>query len=103
MKQRYSAEQVSRIIDQALVFQCACPAQVATTLLELRDLHDYQLKCRDASDAPGARVHDAIARATLEAHARMEECLDEVLALEGWDRATLTMPESLRKRPLKSF
>ena len=98
----YSSEDISRIIDQALVYQCACPAQIATTLLELRDLFDYQVKCGEADDT-NARVHDAIAAATLEAHARMERCLDEVLEIEGWDRKTLTMPAQLRKRPTKSL
>jgi hypothetical protein len=102
MKMRFSSVQVSKIIDQALVYQCACPAQVATTILELRDLHDYQLKCR--ADAGGDNgVHDAIARATEEAHARFETCLDEVLAQEGWDLETLTMPTQLRKKPVKSL
>ena len=99
---RYSAEEISRIIDQALVYQCACPAQVATTLLELRDLYDYQVKCRESDDG-NSRVHDAIAAATEEAHARMERCLDEVLQIEGWDRKTLTMPAALRKKPTKSL
>ena len=102
MKTRFSAVQISKIIDQALVYQCACPAQVATTILELRDLFDYQQKCQ--ADGTGDRaVHAAIARATEQSHARLEDCLDEVLALEGWDRETLTMPEQLKKRPTKSF
>ena len=103
MKQQFDAEQISRIIDQALVIQCACPAQLATTLLELRDLFDYQLKCREGADALGERVHAAIARATEEAHERIEQCLAEVLRMEGWDLATLTMPEELRRKPVKSF
>jgi len=98
----YSSEDISRIIDQALVYQCACPAQIATTLLELRDLFDYQVKCGDTDDT-NRRVHEAIARATAEAHTRMERCLDEVLDIEGWDRNTLTMPEALRARPTKSL
>jgi hypothetical protein len=102
MKLKYDAAQISRIIDQALIYQCACPAQVATTLLELRDLHDYQERCAEASDTD-ARVHAAIAAATEEIHARMERCLDEVLAIEGWDTATLTMPGGLRKRVTKSL
>jgi len=102
LESRYSAEDISRIIDQALVYQCACPAQIATTLLELRDLFDYQVKCADSDDT-NRRVHEAIARATVEAHARMEACLEEVLEIEGWDRATLTMPETLRSRPTKSL
>ncbi len=102
MKTVFTAMQIGTIIDQALVYQCACPAQVATTLLELRDLHDSQMKCRSDADTD-PRVHDEIARATEEVHARMEDCLEKVLALEGWDRATLTMPADLRKRPVKSL
>jgi hypothetical protein len=102
LEARYSADDISRIIDQALVYQCACPAQLATTLLELRDLYDYQMKCREDDDTDG-RVHDAIAAATAEAHERMERCLDHVLEIEGWDRKTLTMPAGLRKRPTKSL
>ena len=102
MKTQFSAVQISKIIDQALVYQCACPAQVATTILELRDLYDYQVKCRESTETD-RRVHEAIARATLETHAIMERCLDHVLALEGWDRESLVMPAALQKRPTKSF
>lgn len=84
------------------MYQCACPAQVATTILELRDLHDYQLRC-EAIPETDRNVHAAIARAAEEVHARMERCLVEVLEIEGWDRASLTMPESLRKKPTKSL
>ena len=102
MKTTFSSMQIGTIIDQALVYQCACPAQVATTILELRDLYDYQLKCQSDADTD-RRVHEAIARATGEVHARMEACLEEVLAIEGWDRETLSMPSALRKRPMKSI
>lgn len=102
MKTVFTAMQIGTIIDQALVYQCACPAQVATTLLELRDLYDYQLKCQADADTD-RRVHEEIARATEEAHARLEDCLEKVLALEGWDREALTMPAGLRKRPVKSL
>jgi hypothetical protein len=102
MKTRFTAVQIGRIIDQALVYQCACPAQVATTLLELRDLHDYQRMCIGAAETDRA-VHDAIAAATEEAHGRLERCLEEVLVLEGWDRDTLAMPATLRKKPTKSL
>ena len=102
MKTRFTAAQISRIIDQALVYQCACPAQVGTTILELRDLFDYQEKCQ-AEPGVDRAVHAAIARATEEAHARFEACLDEILTLEGWDREALVMPEGLKKRPAKSL
>lgn len=102
MKTRFTATQISKIIDQALVYQCACPAQVGTTILELRDLFDYQEKCQ-ADPAGDRAVHAAIARATEEAHARLEACLDEILDLEGWDRDGLVMPENLKKKPAKSL
>ena len=102
MKTQFSAVQITKIIDQALVYQCACPAQVATTILELRDLYDYQRKCKESAETD-KRVHEAIARATAETHAIMEKCLEHVLSLEGWDREALTMPLDLQKRPTKSF
>ncbi len=102
MKTRFSVVEVSKIIDQALIYQCACPAQVATTILELRDLFDYQLMCQGEADSDQA-VHQAIALATEDAHARMEACLDQILGIEGWDRDTLTMPQTLRERITKSL
>ena len=102
MKTAFSDAQISRIIDQALLYQCACPAQVATTLLELRDLFDYQARCRDLTDTD-RRVHEASAKTTAESHALMEKCLEHVMELEGWDRETLTMPAELKQRATKSF
>ena len=102
MKQRFDSASVSRIIDQALVYQCACPAQVCRTILELRELYDYQRKC--GSDSGNDRnVHDTISEATWRSHETMEQCLEQILAMEGWDMATLTMPEILRKKPAKAL
>lgn len=101
---RFSDDQLSRIRDEAMVYQCACPAQVAEALQKLRRLHEYQLNCLtlgDGSDPPagtGETTHRAIALAVARAHQTMEKCLDEVLEFEGWDRDTLRMPEGLRKR-----
>ena len=53
MKQRFDSASVSKIIDQALVYQCACPAQVCRTILELRELYEYQRNC--GSDSVIAR------------------------------------------------
>ena len=100
MQERYTATQISRVLDQALIYQCACPAQVCRTIFELRELYDYQRNC--ANDTANDRlVHEAIAQATARAHETMENCLTEVLAIEGWDPATLALPESLRKKPVK--
>ena len=100
MKERFDAAQVSRVLDQALVYQCACPAQVCRAIFELRELHDYQLNCGQDT-ANDQAVHSAIAEATERSHAVMEECLAQVLELEGWDLHTLTMPDALRKKTAK--
>lgn len=102
MQKHYDTLQISRIIDQALVYQCACPAQVCRTIFELRELHEYQMSCMIDAKSDD-RVHTKIATVTEQTHAMMEECLTEILQIEGWDLSTLSMPESLRRKPLKSL
>ncbi|WP_374356837.1 hypothetical protein [Chitinimonas sp.] len=94
---QFSDSELRQISDEALLYMCACPAQVAAQLLQLRKLYAYQANCRaDPENDPA--VHGAIAAATADAHAVFEACLEKVLTLEGWDRATLTMPEGLRQK-----
>jgi hypothetical protein len=96
MPLRYSNAQLHQITDAAMIYMCACPAQVAGQILALRELYGYQRSC--LSKRPLMRqVHERIAIATQLAHAELERCLDDVLNLEGWDKATLTMPEGLRQ------
>ena len=96
IKATFSDEDISRILDQALVYQCACPAQICKSIIGLRELYDYQNKCinRDETDQ---RVHNTIAKSTEAAHEEMEKCLKDVLYIEGWDLENLTMPEDLKK------
>ena len=102
MREQFSASQVSRVIDQALIFQCACPAQVCRAIFELRELYEYQVNCGN-NTSNDQRVHTTIAKATEKSHEAMENCLREILAIEGWDMTTLTLPESLKKKPAKSI
>jgi hypothetical protein len=101
VKSQFSDQQLSHIIDQSLIYQCACPAQVAKHLIGLRDLYEYQQNCINQT-ATDRAVHERIAADAIRAHAALEECLYEVLFLEDWDMATLTMPASLQKTP-RSF
>ena len=94
---RFDDTQLKHIIDQAMIYMCACPAQVASQILQLRQLHAYQRGCLERGNVLDA-VHEQIAAATEEAHARMEACLDAVLDLEGWDRERLEMPAGLRRQ-----
>ena len=100
MKEQFNASQISKVIDQSLVYQCACPAQVCKAIFELRELYDYQMNC--ASDSINDRaVHQAIADAAEQSHDIMENCQRRVLEIEGWDTATFAMPESMKKKPGK--
>lgn len=92
----YENSQLAHIIEQAMICQCACPAQVAQELLGLRELFRYQRDC-SAVRKEDAGVHARIMESLRVAHAELETCLDDVLALEGWDPATLSMPEGLRQ------
>lgn len=96
LHKQFDDRQLTRILDQALIFQCACPAQVCRTLIGLRELFDYQLNCGNRTESDH-KVHAAIADSTARSHAEMEACLSRILELEAWDMATLTMPKELRK------
>jgi len=86
---------LEQIITEAMIYQCACPAQVAEQILRLRRLHDYQLECIDNRSSDDAS-HRLIADTAHDAHQRMEHCLNTLLNLEGWDRQTWKMPAGLR-------
>lgn len=102
MKEQFSAAQISRVIDQSLVYQCACPAQVCRTIFELRELYDYQMNCLTNTENDEL-VHKTIAQATEKPHEIMEECLNKILEIEGWDQHALSMPELLKKKMIKAI
>lgn len=97
LEKRFSDEQLSKIVNEATIYMCACPAQIAEQIRQLRSLVRYQEQCDSQMDTDSV-VHKTIAKAGLLSLKIMEDCLDEVLTLEGWDRTSLTMPEGLRKR-----
>lgn len=101
MQPKFSKEQLMRVRDQALMYQCACPAQVSILLDEVMSLFEYQEACLNQTDTD-ARVHTSIAQATELAYPIFEQCLTDVLLLEGWNMETLEMPELLKKRMVDS-
>lgn len=92
----FESSQLAHIIEQAMICQCACPAQVAQEILSLRELFRYQRDCVEIRK-DDAGVHQRIMQSLLVAHAELETCLDDVLVAEGWDKDTLAMPEGLRQ------
>ncbi len=101
-EERFTDEQLEHIIEQGLIYMCACPAQVAEAMRKLRELHRYQLRCQQNPENDGV-VHAAIAQSTIQAHAMLQDCLDQVILLEQWDRTTLEMPAHLRKRQMQNL
>ena len=100
--ERYTDAELALIIQQGLIYMCACPAQVAEEVRRLRTLLNYQKRCL-VDPSNDSAVHTAIAKNTAQAHAVLQDCLDTVIALENRDRATLQMPENLRKRQMQEL
>jgi hypothetical protein len=98
---RFSQDEIFRLLDQAMIYMCDCPGQVARLVSLVRDAYAYQDRCLEDRDNL-ASTHQAI-KATLEqCHALLENCLEQVIESEGWDRQTLAMPEALRRRMIDS-
>ena len=100
---KFTALQLAIINNQAALYTCACPVHVSLQILNLRKLFDYEKMCMDmdtsSESSVDRQVHQRIAEVTKQAHQLMEQCLDEILDMEGWDRTKLEMPiTGTRKR-----
>ena len=93
--EKFSDRELETIVEEAAIYMCACPGQVAAEIRGLRNLVRYQGKCIQGGKTPAA-VHRSIVETAREAHALMESCLERVLEIERWDRQTLKMPDGLR-------
>jgi hypothetical protein len=102
LENKFSALQLAIINDQAALYTCACPVHISLQIANLRKLFDYQKECiaseTSSDNSVQIQVHHRIAEVTKQAHQLMEQCLDEILDLEGWDRTKLEMPAGIRKR-----
>jgi hypothetical protein len=97
---KFTALHLAIINNQAALYTCACPVHISMQITNLRKLFNYQMACMEmpVENEVQKIVHQRIAEVTKQAHELMEQCLDEVLDLEGWDRTKLEMPEGIRKR-----
>jgi hypothetical protein len=100
LENKFTALQLAIINNQAALYNCACPVHISMQITNLRKLFDYQKTCIDlpSENDVHIKVHERIAEVTKQAHQLMEQCLDEILDMEGWDRAKLEMPPGLRTR-----
>jgi hypothetical protein len=91
-EERYTDAKLRLIVDQSVIYMCACPAQVAHSLQQLRELYRYQTACL-VDDKNNLVVHKEISRSTAESHETLQLCLGKVIELEKWDLETIAMPE----------
>lgn len=102
LDKKFSAYQLAIVNEQAALYDCACPIHVSLQIANLRKLFDYQQECIEkettADSEVQLQVHRRIAEVTRQAHELMEQCLDEILDLEGWDKTKMLMPTGIRKR-----
>ena len=100
LNNKFTALQLAIINNQAALYTCACPVHISLQITNLRKLFDYQQTCMDmpSESTVDIQVHQRIAEVAKQAHQLMEQCLDEVLDLEGWDRSKLEMPAGIRTR-----
>lgn len=96
LQKKFSNRELEKIVEEAGIYMCACPGQVASEIRGLRSLIRYQRDCIQNSKTQET-VHRTIEASAKEAHNVMEACLEQVLEIEGWDRETLKMPVGLRK------
>jgi hypothetical protein len=101
-EERFSDGELEQIISEGFIYMCACPAKVAETVRSVRSLYRYQLACLENPDNDD-KVHKAIAKSAIMTHAQLQDCMDEILILEKWDRKTLQMPADLRVKQLKAI
>lgn len=97
LQNTFTDAELEKIVNEAMLYMCACPAQVAAQISHLRGLLRYQRNCQQTASGSAVQVHQTIVDATMLAHRQLEQCLDQVLQLEGWDRQTLEMPAGLRQ------
>lgn len=102
MKLRFSDQVITHILEQSIIYTCACPAQVCKAINEQRALYNYQKSCLNRTETDKA-VHQSIAETVETTHALLEQCLEHILLLEGWDMETYQMPESMQKKLLCEF
>ena len=99
MKKRYSDKQLTFIRKQAMIYQCACPAQICESIENIRMLYKMQESCLDINDIDKS-VHECIKETAEKTHDELEQCLATILQIEGWDMNSLIMPAHLSKRLL---
>lgn len=102
MNFRFPDEIIAHILNQSLIYTCACPAQVCKAINEQRRLFEYQKRCLNLTETDKA-VHQKIASTVENIHAQLEQCLDDILCLEGWDMNTYQMPETMQKKLISEF
>lgn len=101
-EERFTDGELEQIRSEGFVYMCACPAKVAEAVLLVRELYRYQLSCLKSPENDHV-VHQTIAQTAIATHAQLQDCMDQILIIEKWDRKTLQMPADLRVKQLRAI
>ncbi len=102
MQLHFSNQILTHILEQSMLLNCICPAQLCKAITEQRALYVYQEQCLNSSETDKA-VHQRIAQTLQLTHAELERCLHDILNLEQWNLETYDMPDTLRDKLLSQF
>ncbi len=102
MQKKFSNQEIQRVLEQSSAYNCTCPAQVVKSINQQRSLFQYQMDCIDTTETDHI-VHQTIATTAQLTHQLLEDCLHEVLTLEGWDLDTMSMPPALIEKYTQTF
>ncbi len=102
MQLLFSNQILMHILEQSMLLNCVCPAQLCKAINEQRALYAYQEHCLNSNETDKA-VHRRIAETLRLTHAELEQCLSDVLRLEKWNLETYDMPDDLRDKFLNDF
>ena len=95
---RFPEESLTAIVQETGEGTCACPAEVCSLILAARRLFEMQLECvLNSEDGPLRDSHGAIAYYARLVHQQLEERLDQVMSIEGWNPLTLEIPPGIRR------
>ena len=95
---RFASDALEDIVKRLADGSCACPADVCAAILAVRKLFGSQFECLlNAHEGLLKDSHGVMAYYAGRVHRELEECLDQVMKIEGWNPQTPEMPPEIRR------
>lgn len=81
---RYTLAQLLRLAELSSNIACECPSHLSRLLLDLQAFERYSRECQNR-DAADAAFHARLGAVSSRIRGELEEVLDELIRLEGWE------------------